>query len=128
MKKSVLIGAYSMALAVLLGAFGAHSLKSMVSGYSVEIFNKGVYYQVIHSLGLLVSAFLLKGEKNLKLVRVLFLSGITCFSGSLYLLTFSDSVSHLVKQVVGPITPIGGVLFVCAWVYLARAFQKEMNN
>jgi uncharacterized membrane protein YgdD (TMEM256/DUF423 family) len=128
MKNSVLIGAYSMALAVLLGAFGAHSLKSMVSEYSVEIFNKGVYYQVIHSLGILISAFLLKGEKALKLVRVLFLLGVVCFSGSLYLLTFSDSLPHLVKQVVGPITPIGGVFFVFAWAYLGRAFQKEMNN
>ena len=72
MKNSVLIGAYSMALAVLLGAFGAHGLKSMVSEYSVEIFNKGVYYQVIHSLGVLISALLLKGEKALKIVRVLF--------------------------------------------------------
>jgi len=128
MKNSVLIGAYSMALAVLLGAFGAHGLKSMVSEYSVEIFNKGVYYQVIHSLGILISAFLLKSEKSLKTLRVFFLSGIIGFSGSLYLLTFSDSLPHLLKQIAGPITPIGGVFFVLAWVYLARSFQKEMNN
>ena len=76
MKNSVLIGAYSMALAVLLGAFGAHGLKSMVSEYSVEIFNKGVYYQVIHSLGILISAFLLKSDKSLKTLRIFFLSGI----------------------------------------------------
>jgi uncharacterized membrane protein YgdD (TMEM256/DUF423 family) len=128
MKNSVLIGAYSMALAVLLGAFGAHGLKSMVSEYSVEIFNKGVYYQVIHSLGILISAFLLKSEKSLKRLRILFFSGIIGFSGSLYLLTFSDSLPHLLKQIAGPITPIGGVFFVLAWVYLARSFQKEMNN
>jgi uncharacterized membrane protein YgdD (TMEM256/DUF423 family) len=128
MKNSVLIGAYSMALAVLLGAFGAHGLKSMVSEYSVEIFNKGVYYQVIHSLGILISAFLLKSEKSLKTLRILFLSGIIGFSGSLYLLTFSDSLPHLLKQIAGPITPIGGVFFVLAWVYMARSFQKEMNN
>lgn len=128
MKNSAVIGAYSMALAVLLGAFGAHSLKSMVSAYHVEIFNKGVYYQVVHSLGILIGAFLLKGEKALKLLRILFLSGIVGFSGSLYLLTFSDSLPHIVKQIAGPITPIGGLFFVFAWIYMGRSFQKEMNN
>lgn len=128
MKKSAMIGAYSMALAVLLGAFGAHSLKSMVSEYGVDIYNKGVYYQVVHSLGILLSIVLLKNEKSLKVLRVLFMSGIVGFSGSLYVLTFSDSLPNVVKQVVGPITPVGGMFFVFAWVYLARAFQKEMNN
>lgn len=117
-----------MAVAIVLGAFGAHGLKSMVSEYSVEIYNKGVYYQVIHSLGILMSAFILKEEKGLKLLRVLFLSGIVGFSGSLYLLTFAESLPTLVKQVAGPITPFGGVLFVVAWVYMARAFLKEKNN
>ena len=128
MKNSVIIGAYSMALAVVLGAFGAHGLKSVVSEYSVDIYNKGVYYQVVHSLGILISAFLLKDEKSLKILRILFLSGIVGFSGSLYLLTFSESLPSLVKQIVGPITPVGGVFFVIAWVYMARAFRKEMNN
>ena len=128
MKNSVIIGAYSMALAVVLGAFGAHGLKSVVSEYSVDIYNKGVYYQVVHSLGILISAFILKVEKSLKILRILFLSGIVGFSGSLYLLTFSESLPSLVKQIVGPITPVGGVFFVIAWVYMARAFRKEMNN
>lgn len=128
MKNSAMFGAYSMALAVLLGAFGAHSLKSMVSEYSVDIYNKGVYYQVVHSLGILLSIVLLKNEKSLKVLRVLFMSGIVGFSGSLYVLTFSDSLPNAVKQIVGPITPVGGMFFVFAWVYLARAFQKEMNN
>ena len=128
MKNSVIIGAYSMALAVVLGAFGAHGLKSVVSEYSVDIYNKGVYYQVVHSLGILISAFILKDEKSLKILRILFLSGIVGFSGSLYLLTFSEFLPFLVKQIVGPITPVGGVFFVIAWVYMARAFRKEMNN
>ncbi len=128
MKNSVIIGAYSMALAVVLGAFGAHGLKSVVSEYSVDIYNKGVYYQVVHSLGILISAFILKDEKSLKILKILFLSGIVGFSGSLYLLTFSESLPSLVKQIVGPITPVGGVFFVIAWVYMARAFRKEMNN
>jgi len=128
MKNSIAIGAYSMAAAVILGAFGAHGLKSMVSEYSVDIYNKGVNYQVIHSLGILLSAILVKNERSLKTVTILFLCGIVGFSGSLYALTFSDSLPTIVKQVIGPITPIGGVFFVLSWIYLARSVQKEMNN
>lgn len=128
MKNSVLIGAYSMALAIVLGAFGAHGLKTVVSEYSVEVYNKAVYYQVIHSLGILLTAIVLKGEKALKILRMLFLAGIVGFSGSLYLLTFADKLPHMLKQIVGPITPIGGAFFVASWVYFAIAFRKEANN
>ena len=128
MKNSIAIGAYSMAFAIILGAFGAHGLKNMVSANSVEIFNKAVYYQVIHSLGIMVTAYVLKGEKALKTLRMLFLSGIVGFSGSLYFLTFADMLPLALKQVVGPVTPIGGVFFVASWVYFAMAFRKETNN
>lgn len=128
MKNSMAIGAYSMALAIVLGAFGAHGLKNIVSANGVEIFNKAVYYQVIHSIGILVTAYVLKGEKALKTLRMLFLSGIVGFSGSLYLLTFADMLPIALKQVVGPITPIGGMFFVASWVYFAMVFRKETNN
>ena len=128
MKNSMAIGAYSMALAIVLGAFGAHGLKNIVSANGVEIFNKAVYYQVIHSLGILVTAYVLKREKALKTLRMLFLSGIVGFSGSLYLLTFADMLPIALKQVVGPITPIGGMFFVASWVYFAMVFRKETNN
>jgi uncharacterized membrane protein YgdD (TMEM256/DUF423 family) len=128
MKNSVAIGAYSMALAVILGAFGAHGLKNIVSEYSVEIYNKAVYYQVIHSLGILLTAAILKEEKYFKTLRLLFLSGIIGFSGSLYLLTFADKLPQALKQIVGPITPIGGVFFVAAWIYFAVVFRKETKN
>ena len=128
MKNSVVLGAYSMALAIVLGAFGAHGLKTVVSEYSVEIYNKAVYYQVIHSLGILLTALILKGEKALKTLRMLFLMGIVGFSGSLYMLTFADKLPQLLKQIVGPITPIGGAFFVASWVYFAIAFRKETKN
>ena len=128
MKNSITIGALLMAFAVVLGAFGSHGLKTIVSTYSVEIYNKAVYYQVIHSLGILVTAIVLKDEKSLRILRILFISGIVGFSGSLYMLTFADMLPHILKQVVGPITPIGGVFFVASWVYFAMAFRKETNN
>jgi uncharacterized membrane protein YgdD (TMEM256/DUF423 family) len=128
MKNSITLGALLMSLAVILGAFGAHGLKNIVSEYSVEIFNKAVYYQVIHSLGILVTAIILKDEKALRTLRILFLVGIVGFSGSLYMLTFADMLPHILKQVVGPITPIGGVFFAASWVYFATAFRKENNK
>ena len=128
MKNSVVIGAYSMAIAIVFGAFGAHGLKGIVSNYSLEIYNKAVYYQVIHSLGILLTVTILKEEKALKTLRMLFLAGIVGFSGSLYLLTFADKLPQVLKQIVGPITPIGGLFFVAAWVYLAIAFRKETKN
>jgi uncharacterized membrane protein YgdD (TMEM256/DUF423 family) len=128
MKNSITVGALLMSLAVVLGAFGSHGLKNIVSNYSVEIYNKAVYYQVIHSLGILVTAIILKDEKSLRILRILFLTGIVGFSGSLYMLTFADVLPEVLKKIIGPITPIGGMFFVASWVYFAMAFRKETNN
>lgn len=128
MKNSITIGALLMALAVVLGAFAAHGLKNILDEHGVEIFNKGVYYQVIHSMGILFSAILLKDSAGTKLVRRLFLGGIVCFSGSLYLLAFSSCLNSVVLKIAGPITPIGGLFFVASWIALLRAYRKlEIN-
>jgi uncharacterized membrane protein YgdD (TMEM256/DUF423 family) len=128
MKNSVTIGTLLLALAVILGAFAAHGLKKVLNEHSLEIFNKGVYYQVIHSFGILFSALLLKDSAGLKRVTILFLAGIICFSGSLYLLAFSFSLSEVFLKIIGPITPIGGVFFVASWLALLRAYRKlEIN-
>ena len=128
MKSSITTGALLMALAVVLGAFAAHGLKNVLDERGVEIFNKGVYYQVIHSMGILFSAILLKDSAGAKLVRLLFLVGIICFSGSLYLLAFSSYLNNIVLKIVGPITPIGGLFFVASWIALVRAYRKlEIN-
>jgi len=128
MKNSVTIGTLLLALAVILGAFAAHGLKNVLNEHSLEIFNKGVYYQVIHSFGILFSALLLKDSAGLKRVTILFLAGIICFSGSLYLLAFSFSLSEVFLKIIGPITPIGGLFLVASWVALLRAYRKlEIN-
>jgi len=128
MKNSITIGALLMGLAVVLGAFAAHGLKNILNEHSIEIFNKGVYYQVIHSFGILFSAILLKNSSGLKKVRLLFLVGIICFSGSLYALAFSSYLNEVVLRILGPITPIGGMFFVASWIAFARAYRKlEIN-
>ena len=128
MKNSVTIGALFLALAVVLGAFAAHGLKNILDEHSLEIFNKGAYYQVIHSFGILFSALLLKDSVDARRIRNLFIAGIVCFSGSLYLLAFSSFLNDFVLKIAGPITPIGGLFFVASWIALVRAYRKlEIN-
>lgn len=111
------IGAILGALAVGIGAFGAHGLKPHLSEYQIAIFEKGVQYQFFHTLALLAIGLLLQHQPaNKWFIRAgwLFLAGIIGFSGSLYLLACRDLISIPVDW-VGPITPLGGLCFLAAW-------------
>jgi uncharacterized membrane protein YgdD (TMEM256/DUF423 family) len=111
------IGAVVMALAVGLGAFGAHGLRGRLDAYQMGVYEKAVFYHFIHGLGLLIVSFLPKtgtfSETATTWVCALLLIGIVVFSGSLYLLAITGNRS------LGAITPIGGVSFIAAWVMLA---------
>jgi uncharacterized membrane protein YgdD (TMEM256/DUF423 family) len=105
-------------VSVALGAFGAHALKEKFSEYQMGIFHTAVQYQFFHALALgLVGAILLKSpELNLlKNAGYAFLFGVVVFSGSLYLLAFTQ-----VKW-LGAITPIGGVSFLIGWALMGLA-------
>jgi uncharacterized membrane protein YgdD (TMEM256/DUF423 family) len=106
-----------MALAVILGAFGAHGLRNRLDAYSMGVYEKAVFYHFIHALGLLVVSFLPKtgtfSEFATNWVCGLLLAGILIFSGSLYLLAVTGN------KMLGAITPIGGVSFIAAWLLLA---------
>jgi len=110
------IGSVSMALAVLLGAFGAHGLKGTLTEKYLEIYNTGVFYHLIHSLGLIIIGNLQK-EKT-KGSGIFLLAGILLFSGSLYLLAITG-----IKW-LGLITPLGGISFIIGWLTLALAYRK----
>ena len=99
-------GAILMALAVALGAFGAHGLRSRLDTYSLGVYEKAVFYHFVHALGLLIAA-------KFPIVCWLLVAGIAFFSGSLYLLAVTGN------RALGAITPIGGVCFIAAWVLLA---------
>jgi uncharacterized membrane protein YgdD (TMEM256/DUF423 family) len=112
------LGSLSAALAVILGAFAAHSLKSKISPESLATFQTGVQYHFYHSLGLIIVGIvnhITKTSTALTSAGWLMLLGIILFSGSLYILSFTGVRS------IGIITPIGGTLFIVSWVLLAIA-------
>lgn len=111
-----------MALVVMLGAFGAHGLKTRLTAEMLEIFQTGVQYHVYHALGLLAVGILAihyPESGYLKWSGWLMLAGIVIFSGSLYILSISG------LRWLGAITPVGGVSFITSWVLLFLAIIKS---
>ena len=111
------LGALGMALAVMFGAFGAHALRGRLDTYSLDVFQKAVFYHFLHAMGLLivplfVKAGVLKAEAGVR-VCALLAAGIVLFSGSLYGLALSG------WRTLGAVTPFGGTAFIAAWLYLA---------
>ena len=120
----LLAGAVFMALAVSLGAFGAHTLKKILSPEMLTIYHTGVEYQFYHALGLLiigVIGFQIK-SKLIGWAGILLTAGIILFSGSLYVLALSG-----IKG-LGAITPIGGISFVAGWIILAIGIVKHKRG
>jgi uncharacterized membrane protein YgdD (TMEM256/DUF423 family) len=126
MDKPTAITALAMgALAIMLGAFGAHGLKKIVSEEALATFEVGVKYQMYHALFLLcISSFLGITAEQQRQILWLTVFGVFGFSGSIYLLTFKDILPFSVKW-VGPITPIGGILLILAWMRAALFLLKN---
>lgn len=107
------IGALACGSAVGLGAFGAHALKSVLEPAQLDTWNTAVQYQLVHGLAMLVAAPAPLPQRLGSAVLHCFGWGILCFSGSLYLLATTG------MQFLGPITPLGGVLFLVGWILFA---------
>lgn len=112
-------------LAVAIGAFGAHALKSMVSLTALVSFETGVRYQFYHVIALLAAGILYPSFPVKKMIWAgrLFIAGIILFSGSLYLLTLLPPEFKW----VGAITPFGGVCFIIGWVLIALTVVNKKN-
>ncbi len=110
-------GAILLALAVIIGAFGAHALQGRLDAYLKGVYETGVMYHFFHALGLLVVSFLPRigalTASRAGWVCALLLTGIILFSGSLYALAISG------VRILGAVTPFGGLAFIAAWVLLA---------
>jgi uncharacterized membrane protein YgdD (TMEM256/DUF423 family) len=111
-------------IAVIFGAFGAHALKAQLNATALENWKTAVNYQFVHALALLLLATL-PTTRFIRLSAWFFTLGIVCFSGSLYLLSLKEILT-INTAFVGPITPLGGLLFIIGWVFLFfSAFKKN---
>ncbi|HEU4575695.1 MAG TPA: DUF423 domain-containing protein [Chitinophagaceae bacterium] len=126
-KKYLAAGALAGALAVALGAFGAHGLKKIVSPESVSVFQTGVQYQMYHAFALLIVGILWERypQKFIAWAGNCFISGIILFSGSLYLLTFFIAAGKVGLEGIGIFTPIGGLFFIAGWLLLLLGIRKR---
>lgn len=117
----LIIGAVSCGLAVVLGAFGAHALKTQLAPELLAVYQTGVQYHMAHGLGLLLIAILIGQLGNSRMLSIagwLMVVGMLLFSGSLYLLSISG------LRWLGAITPFGGTAFIAAWISLAIGAWK----
>jgi len=115
--KILLISAIFGALAVVAGAFGAHALAERIPSTSLEVWKTAVLYQFIHVLAILSL------KAHVRTILYWF-SGILLFSGSLYVL--STSGLHSVNlSWLGPVTPIGGLLFILGWLSYVRELWQD---
>jgi uncharacterized membrane protein YgdD (TMEM256/DUF423 family) len=103
-------------ISIVLGAFGAHALKKVLTPEHLISFETGVRYQMYHALFLLFLAntnFITEKRKNI--VYMLVLIGVILFSGSIYLLTTKE-ITSIDISAIGFITPIGGLFLILAWL------------
>ncbi len=111
-------GAVFGALGIILGAFGAHALKKFFNDEQLKNFETGVKYQMYHALLLVLVGFNLKFVTNYQNLLYYSLTlGIILFSFSIYGLCISGALNKKLK-VLGPLTPIGGLLLLLSWILL----------
>jgi uncharacterized membrane protein YgdD (TMEM256/DUF423 family) len=110
-----------LALAVAIGAFGAHGLKAHLSTEMIQIYKTGVEYHFYHALGLvLIGIFSITFPSGLlNWSALLLVAGIILFSGSLYILSVTG-----IKW-IGAITPLGGISFIAGWLLFFLAVWKK---
>lgn len=121
-----------MAVAVALGALGAHALKAKLPADSLASWQTAVQYQIVHSLALMIiSLAAMKGIINRNAVKIplaLMAIGILFFSGSIYFLS-TKTLTQWPLSWLGPVTPLGGVCFIAAWILLVlRAAERTVND
>ena len=126
-EKNILIISGALILsAIILGALGAHALKQLLSEKSIESFKTGVFYQLTQAFGIVLFTLIQKQfSVDLKLPKKLLLIGTLLFSCSIYILSFSELINlGFFKSILGPITPLGGVLMITSWLIFIIKIAK----
>ncbi|UWX60531.1 DUF423 domain-containing protein [Chryseobacterium oranimense] len=122
---TLIFGAVYGMLSVILGAFGAHALKKILSVERLESFETGVRYQMYAAFFLLIIGYILKFETTSeKWISILMIAGTFLFSVSIYFLSLQDYLGANLKF-LGPITPLGGLLMILSWGMLIFYFLKN---
>ncbi len=125
-KRIIIIASVFGMLAVILGAFGAHALKTLLDPADLQVWKTAVEYQFYHTLALLfLSTFSRSRSRLINLASWFFALGIILFSGSLYLLAAKDLLNMNQFSFIGPLTPIGGLFFILGWISLLIATLKN---
>ena len=119
-----------IAIATLFGAFGAHSLKDLFSTYEMDIWNKGIFYQISNSLGVLILLTLRKIEliKKNDLPFYLLTIGIIFFSFLFYIISLTNvflDPQHWLKILMIPVTPTGGSLIIIGWILVFLVLKNK---
>ncbi len=109
----IAIGALNMAVAVILGAFGAHGLKNVANAQQLAWWHTATLYLLVHALGILLVGVMIRFNYATQTSAWLLQIGILVFAGSLYMMTLGA------PRWFGAITPIGGVLMIVGWLWLA---------
>ncbi|QIG90431.1 DUF423 domain-containing protein [Chryseobacterium sp. POL2] len=122
---TLIFGAFYGLLSVILGAFGAHAFKKILSVERLESFETGVRYQMYAAFFLLIVGYILKFETGSeKWISLLMIIGTFLFSFSIYFLSFQDYWGVNLK-LLGPITPLGGLFMIISWGMLIWYFAKN---
>jgi uncharacterized membrane protein YgdD (TMEM256/DUF423 family) len=125
-RKIIITATLFGAVAIILGAFGAHALKKVLTVEELVSFETGVRYQMYHAFFLFfIGTTGLLTEKSKETILYLTIAGVFFFSGSIYLLA-TRSISGINFKFLGPVTPLGGLLLISAWgVLLLNVFNKR---
>lgn len=128
-KKHLQWGCVFALIAVILGAFGAHGLANQLEEKQLTTYQTGVDYQFIHSIALLITGVISQHFNSKRLLSAgwLFILGVFCFSGSLYLLACRDLIglSASFVKIIGPVTPLGGLFFIGGWLMLFLGISEK---
>jgi len=122
MRTKLIIVAVTGALAIAFGAMGAHALKEVLNPQDLSSYKTAVNYHIYHALFML-ALLALQNKININISFYLALAGLILFSGSIYLLVL-DELMGLNLSFLGPVTPLGGLTLIAAWLFLIKGAKN----